>query len=452
MKFELSQKLEPRLELTLEQILSPKVLQMLKLLSLPYIELVDKIKKEAEENVMLEVEREDELFEYIKYINSDKKIKKEADFSEVPGLENIGDTSRTLEETLLEQLELENLDKTHEKIARQIIENIDGRGYIENYIEVREKIMKKLKVSRPTVDKVLKIVQSFEPDGVGARDLKECLLIQIREHNFENKELEDILVKAVSKHLNDIGDKKFKKVAESLGIQAEGVERIAEFIKLNLDPNPASQFATTSRHVIPSFSIEKTEKGHTLVNLEKNYGPLLKISARYMKMLEDPKTDAETLKFLKEKFESAKELMLNLQRRHETSERIMNKIKDAQSEFLNRGPLFLKPLLQKELAAEFGVHPSTISRAVSEKYIQTPKGHFPVKHLLPRNHKGFTQEKLKSMISSIVDSEDKNNPLSDDEIREKLSAQGAEAARRTVAAYRKELEIPPAKERTEKGP
>jgi RNA polymerase sigma-54 factor len=128
----------------------------------------------------------------------------------------------------------------------------------------------------------------------------------------------------------------------------------------------------------------------------------------------------------------------------------MSRIKDTQSDFLARGILFLKPLLQKELAAEFGVHPSTISRAVTEKYVQTPKGLFPVKHLLPRSHKGFTHEKLKSMISLIVEAEDRKNPLSDDEIRNRLAAKGAETARRTVAAYRKELKIPSAKERTEK--
>lgn len=438
---ELSQKLEARLEQSLEMVLSPKVLQMLHILNLPYIELIEKIEKEAEENVMLEVERADALFEVIRFMTDDKKIKKEADFSENPGLENIGDTCRTLEQTLLEQLDLENLNEDQEKIARLIIDNINDRGYIEDYPEVREKIMKEVGVSRPTVDKVLKIVQAFEPDGVGARDLKECLLIQIREYNFENYELEEVLTQAVSKCFDDLANKDLGKVAKTLGIPVEGVERIADFIRTNLTPDPGQAFAQEPRHVVPSFSVEKKGAGYVVTNLERTYGPLLKISPQYLKMMDDPKTDSKTLAFLKEKFQAAKELMGNIERRHETQEKIMEKIKETQLEFFSRGQMWLKPLLQKDLASEFDVHPSTISRTVSEKYIQTPKGLFPIKFLCPRSIRGFTHERFKSMIADIIKSEDKGSPLSDEEIREALAKEGTDVARRTVAAYRQELGI-----------
>jgi RNA polymerase sigma-54 factor len=450
MKLELNQRLETQLRQTLELVLSPKMLQTLKLLSLPYIELVDKLKQEAEENVMLEVERHDELFELIRYLNSDKKIRKDADFSEMPGIEEVRDKSMTLEEALLDQLELENLNEKDRKIAGVIIENIDDKGYISNYAEVREKIMKDLDVSRPTVDKVLKIVQGFEPDGVGARDLKECLLIQIGEYNFQNEELEDVLTKVVSKHLEDLGEKRYDKIAKSLGIPKEGVARIAEFIKENLNPYPGSCFAGTARHIIPSFAIEGSENGYKLVNLEKNYGPVLKINDRYLKMMNDPKIDAEALKFLKAKFASAKELMENIRKRYELSDRIMEKLKETQAEFLEQGKIFLKPFLQKELASDFDVHPSTISRAISEKYVQTPQGLLPIKFLFPRGHKGFTHAKLKSMIRSIVEGEDKAGPLSDEAIVKSLRSMGADVARRTVNAYRKELGISDSKDRSKK--
>jgi len=447
MNLEISQKLEPQLKQTLELNLSPRMLQMLKTLTLPYIELIEHINKEAEENVMLEVERKDELIEYIKYINSDKKIKKEADFSEIPGLENIGDTSRTLEETLMEQLELENLNKSHYEIGKMLIENVNERGYMEKYPEARDAIMKKLGVSRPTVDKVLRLIQTFEPDGVGARNLKECLLIQIREYNFESGELEEILTNAVSKHLDDIAGENFDRVAKGLGIPESGVGRIAAFIKENLTPNPGFAFSSAPRHVIPSFAIEQTDKGYRVVNLEEAYGPSLNISSRYLKMLEDPKADKETVGFLKEKLQKARDLIENLKKRNETSKKIMAKIQETQSDFFSRGNLFLRPLLQKDLAREFGIHPSTVSRAIAEKYVQTPKGLFPIKFLCPRNNRGFTKMRLKSMIKKMIGSENGASPVSDEELRTMLTNEGAEIARRTVTAYRKELGIPSAKER-----
>lgn len=447
---ELSQNLEPQLNQTLELVLSPRMLQMLKVLNMPYIELVEQIQKEADENVMLEVERKDELFEYIKYINSDRNIKKEADFSELPGLENLKDTSKTLEETLLDQLELENLNKKNHGIGKRIIENIDDRGFIGNYTEIREKMMKDLNVSRPTVDKVLKLIQTFEPDGVGARDLKECLLIQVEEYSFENYELEEVLKKVIESHLEDLANKEFEKISKSLGIPVSGVARIAEFIKGNLNPNPGSAYSQESTHVIPSFSVEKTTSGYKIMNLERTYGPVIKISPEYMKMLSDPKTDEKTVKFLKEKLEAAKTLLENLARRYETIGKALDKIISAQTDFLDKGALFLRPLLQKELANEFGVHPSTISRAIGGKYIQTPKGMFLIKLLCPRSHKGFTPMKLKSLIADAIKGEEGARPLSDEDIKQKLEEEGAEVARRTVAAYREELGFPTSRKRGKK--
>ncbi|MCX5726517.1 MAG: RNA polymerase factor sigma-54 [Candidatus Saganbacteria bacterium] len=443
----LSYKLEPKLEQTLELILSPQMLQMLKILNLPYIELVEEIKKEAEENVMLEVERKDALFEYIKFLTSDKKIRKEADFSEIAGLENIKDTSRTLIEHLMDQLKLENMDETYMEIGETLINNIDKRGYLTNYNEVREEIMKDLDVSRPTVDKMLKVIQDFEPDGVGSRDLKECLLIQVREYNFENEELQDILEKAISKHLEDLGKKNYAKIARSLGIKEDGVKHLAEFIKENLNPAPGSYFQEAANHIIPSFAVEKEKGKYKIISLEKHYGPLLKISPEYMRMLEDPKTDKETKEFLMKKLESAKALMENLAKRYETGGKIMAIILEYQETFFEDGINWLKPLLQKEIAGKLGLHPSTISRAISEKHIQTPKGLFPIKFLCPRTYSGFSVPRIKAMIQEIIGKENKKKTLSDDEIKELLKAEGIKITRRTVAFHRKELHIPSSLER-----
>lgn len=429
---------------TLELFLSPRMLQMLKILSLPYIELVDRINQEAEENVMLEVERADQYVEFLRYLTSDKRIKKEADFSEMPGLENIGQTGKTLEKHLLEQLELEELEEKHKEIGRDIIGNIDDHGYLLSYPPLRDKIMQKYDVSRPTVDKVLKIIQGFEPDGVGARDLKECLLLQMRAHNFESEELEALIEKVIEKHLPSIEQQNFKAIADNLGIPENGAVEIADFIKNNLRPFPGAAFTGENYHVIPSFSVEKTKKGFNLVNLESRYGPLLKLSPAYLKMLEDPKTDEKTIAFLKERLRRAKGLMEDFLKRSETLEKIVRKIMGCQADFLERGPLWLKPLSQKSLAEEFGLHPSTISRTVAEKYIQTPQGLFALKYLCPRGPKGLTTARLKNMLAEIINKEDKADPLTDEQIVLQMEEGGATIDRRTVAYYRKELKIPAA--------
>lgn len=444
-------RLQQDLRQTLETLLTPRLMQMLRVLNLPYHQLVEDIAQQAEENVLLEVERRDEFAEFLRYLTSDRKIKKEADFSELPGLENIGSITKTLEEHLLNQLELEELDETTERIVKMIIENIEDTGYVLAYPRLRERIMAELGVSRPTVDKALKIVQSFEPEGVGARDLKECLLIQIAAYNFENEELQEIIGRAVAGHLDEIAAGEYAKAAAELNVPESGVAQIAAFIKNNLNPHPASAFGGEVSHVIPSFAIEIGDKNDfRLVNLERGYGPRVNISAHYLKMLDDPKTDPATKEFLKEKLKAAKNLIEDLAKRSETLEKIVRKIVGSQEDFLRKGAGWLRPLSQRSLADEFGYHPSTISRTVAEKYIQTPQGLFPLKFLCPRGPKGLTVGRIKALLAGLIREEDKNKPLSDSELTALMTEKGASIDRRTVAYYRKELKIPTAQERQPK--
>lgn len=440
-------RLQADLKQTLDLLLAPRMLQMLKVLSLPYLEVVETLKNESEENPMLEVERQDEYVAFLNYLTSDKKIKKEADFKEMPGLENIGRVEKTLEEYLLEQLELEDIEDNFKDIGKEIIGNIDDQGYLLGYPQLREKIMQKFNVSRPTVDKALKIIQGFEPEGVGARDAKECLLIQIEAYQFENDELQEILEKAVGKHLEDISQGNYKKAAEALGIPESGMEEIASFIKNNLNPYPGVSFGGQARQVIPSFAVEEAAKGYKLVNLETSYGPVLKISKEYLKILEDPKTDEKTKTFLKERLKRAKELMEDFSKRSETLEKIVRKIIDSQQDFLEKGVIWLRPLSQKSLAGEFGLHPSTVSRTVAEKYVQTPQGLYPLRFLCPRGPKGLTAARIKAMLVEIINREDKHNPLTDEQVTEFMKERGVNIDRRTVAHYRKGLNVPTAMER-----
>ncbi|MFH1541613.1 MAG: RNA polymerase factor sigma-54 [bacterium] len=439
--------LQHDLRQTLELLLAPRMLQMLKVLQLPYSGLIDHIAKEAEENPVLEVERKDEYVEFIRYLTSDRSAKKQADFQEMPGLENIGNVEKSLDEHLLEQLELEDIEDDYRAIATQIIGNIDDFGYVIAYPKLRERLMKEFDVSRPTVDKVLKIVQTFEPEGVGARDLKECLQIQIREYSFESQALKDILETAVEKHLVALSEKDFAKVAKEMGVEESGVIEIANFIKNNLNPNPGSSFGGETKHVIPSFAVEQRDTGFEFVNLETRYGPKVNLSPHYLAMLDDKKTDEKTREFIKEKLKSAKHLIEDFYKRNETLEKIVRKIIDSQTDFLKRGIIWLRPLSQKSLADEFGLHPSTISRSVAEKYIQTPQGLFPLRFLCPRGPRGLTVLRMKALITEIVGQENKQAPLSDSQITKLLHEQGGKIDRRTLAYYRKELNIPSADER-----
>ncbi|OGC12122.1 RNA polymerase sigma-54 factor [candidate division WOR-1 bacterium RIFOXYA12_FULL_52_29] len=440
--------LQADVKTTLETLLSPRLLQMLNVLNLPYLELIEHVNKEAEENVMLEVERQDEYVEFLRYLTSDGRIKKDADFKDLPGLENFSRVEKTLEQHLLDQLEIEDLSASHLSIAKTLIGHLDANGYIQDYPRHREEIMTRSGVSRPTVDKVLKIIQGLEPEGVGARDLKECLKIQIEAYNFDNEQLQELLGNAVDKHLDDLADKNYAAVAAALGIPESGVEHLAGFIKENLNPYPGASFGGEAQQVLPSYAVEITDEGtFKVVNLEERYGPTLRISKSYLKMLDDPKTDEKTKNFLKEKFRRAKHLMEDFGKRSETLSRIVRKIVERQEPFLRQGILWLIPLTQKSLAAEFGLHPSTISRAVAAKYIQTPQGLFQLKSLCPLGPKGMTAVRLKAMLAEIIKDEDKTAPLTDQALTARLKERGARIDRRTVAYYRKELKIAPAGDR-----
>jgi len=433
----LSQHFEQNIEQALQLHLSPRVIAMLRIFQLSYTDLVSEVEKAAEENPMVEIDRPDVLAEYLRYLGSDRKLRKQIDFAEYPGMENLKDVSRDLTSHLMEQLKLENLDEASYKIGELLIGRLEPSGYMKDYEKVKAETVDKLKVKDSQVDEILKIIQAFEPEGVGARDLKECLLIQIKEYNFENIELEELLEQIVSKHLEELGQKNYKAIAQSMGITEDGAVEAANFIRSNLNPHPAAAFADEAKHVVPSFVMEDDK----LVNLEEKYGPKIKISVEYERMLKNKTTDAETVKYLKEKYEKAKELIENLERRGETLLKIMNIITDKQKGFLEKGAVLLEPLMQKDLAGMLGVHPSTISRAIAEKYIQTARGLFPVKYLCPRELSGFTPARIKTMILDLTANEDKRHPLTDDDLKGRLLQEGVKIERRTIAAYRKELGI-----------
>ncbi len=434
---------EQNIEQALQLHLSPKMLAMLRVLQLSYCDMVAEVDRASEENPFVEIEKPEALTEYLRYLESDRKARKQIDKTEYPGIESLKDVSRNLHSHLMEQLKLADLSEEEVKIGEYLLSFINESGYLKDYSKAKAEIMEKFKAAEEVVDRILAVIQTFEPEGVGARDIKECLMIQIGELSFDNFELEEILEEIISDHLEDLGRKEFKKIAQAVGISEDGVIEVANFIKSNLNPNPAASYSGEERHVIPSFVVDQGK----LVNLEEKYGPKIKLSPEYQKMLKNKNTDAETVKYLKQKLEAAKEIMENLEKRGATITRIMEMIYNDQKTFFDKGASHLMPLPQKELAARIGVHPSTISRAIADKYIQTPKGLLPIKFLCSREVSGFSAAQIKKMIMDLVSVEEKSRPLTDDSIKQLLADKGMRIKRRTVASYRKELDILPYNER-----
>jgi RNA polymerase sigma-54 factor len=352
--------------------------------------------------------------------------------------DNVKAKPQNLSEFLMSQLNLLRLSTKDYDIAQLLIQNIDKRGFIGNYDKIRDEIVAKFEVEERKVHSVLKVIQTFEPEGVAARSVKECLLIQVEEYNFEHEELRAILKKVITYHFEDLAEQKFAKIASQLKIPEAGVQRIADFIKTNLTPNPGAAFSGDTEHVvIPSFLVEVAGEKIIFTNLEKTKGVQVSISDKYLQILNNQATDQATKTFLTEKLEKAKLLVDNLQQRYENLEKLAKLIVTKQEHFLRQGEDYLEPLLQKDISMNLGVSTSTVSRLVSAKFIQTPFGIYALKALCPRNHFGKTSQRFKAIIQDFFR---KYPQFSDIQIAKQLKeAEGVIIARRTVAKYRQEL-------------
>jgi len=328
-----------------------------------------------------------------------------------------------------------HLSQKDHNIAIELISDIDSKGYLLSYSETRDRIIATLDVKPRKVGDILKIIQTLEPDGVGARSLKECLLIQIEQYDFDSELLREMIAKVVKDFLTELGEGKIEKIAQSLSIEEEGVLSVAEFIKSNLSPNPGARFSQTevANHVVPSFAVNWVDDKMEISNLEKEKGIKVSISDRYQKILSDPKLDEESKKFLEEKYKKALEFVENIRRRQETMGKLAKYILYFQKDFVKKGDNYLLPLLQKDVAEYLSVSNSTVSRIVSSKYLQTANGIFSFKHLCPRNHFGHTEYRFKEIVKDILA---ENPGLSDQKISDLLGERGINIARRTVTKYR----------------
>lgn len=344
----------------------------------------------------------------------------------------------TLTEHLLSQLRFTILAPEDEKIGEIIIGNIDDNGYLSVSIE---EIAREAKVDLNRAEAVLSVIQTFHPLGVGARDLKECLLIQI--DSMERSEPLDR--KIIEEHLEDLGKNKYPQIARALKTSLENVQKAAEFIG-SLDPKPGRMFSPgDTLYITPDIRLEKVDDDYQII-FNSDYVPRLRINNKYRQLMNRQDTKPETKDYIREKVRAGLWLVKNIHLRQETLYKITREIVKRQRQFLDRGLSHLRPLKMSEVAQIIGIHESTVSRAVANKYIQTSRGTFQLKYFFTTAiptpaGRDLSSRNVKQIISRMIKEENPHRPLSDQGIVEILAKRGIKLARRTVAKYRQSRNI-----------
>lgn len=439
-------------------LMTPELRQAIAILQMSSLELSEYLQQELEENPVLELKDEDNS-------EIEDKSAEEEEFSEVEWWEyfldrsDLGFTERmdrdkknqfenylteapTLHEHLLFQLHISlNCEKDLE-IGRFLIGSIDENGYLQ--ITLEEAALR-LQVPEKKVAEILQVIHTFEPYGVGARNLAECLLIQL----FQTGRLTPEVERIVQDYLYDIARGRIAKIAATLGMTVIEVQDIADLIR-TLDPKPGRQYGSLNdvRYLVPDVTVEKINDDY-IVFVNDGNSPRLMISAYYQDMIRQPSSfNNETRKYLEDRMNSAIWLIKSIDHRRLTLYKVAKCMVEIQSDFLEKGVKFLKPLNLKQVADIVGVHESTISRATSNKYIQTPQGVFEMKYFFCSgvesargDEERISSRSIKHVIKDIIGSEDATSPLSDQQICEMLRTKGVKISRRTVAKYRTEMGI-----------
>lgn len=421
-------------------ILTKELRQSLDMLNMNNYELEEVIAKEGQENPVIEIEKKQDIDweKYINYIgkgnNIDKEYIKYED--EDYNIENMVKYTISLSDHLKEQISCCRLNKENRRIVEYIIDCIDEDGYFR--IEIDE-ICNELNVSTDNALEALKIVQSLEPSGVGSRNLQECLMIQLKEKGIDTKLLENV----IKEDLNLIANKKYKDMSKKYKIKLEECIEIHEIIK-TLEPRPGRQYSSfKNNYIIPDVFVEKVGKEFIVYLNEKNI-PSVKINNFYKEVIQNTKDDKEAKEYIKEKLNSAINLIKNIESRKTTILKIANEILKEQIDFFKKGTNHLKPMILKDIAESLGFHESTVSRGVNGKYMLTPYGVFELKYFFSsglKNSEDIASTSIKNIIKEIINSEDKRKPYSDEKICSLLKEKDINISRRTVAKYREEIGI-----------
>jgi RNA polymerase sigma-54 factor len=471
---------QPRIALNLKiaqkQILTPGLVQMVTVLALNKLELREMINQEMVANPVLEevsdvvpsleeVQQKTEAekaispangpethtennhdpfdeVDYGSYFNDylDPGYKSPAaEVIEKPSFENFLSKPASLADHLEWQLSLSVCSGAVEEAGYSIIGNLNEDGYLTATLEE----ISQTGGHRPEdVAEALRLVQEFDPLGVAARDVRECILIQLR----TLAPSDTLAVQIVSEHLKELQNKQYKEIARALDRPLKAVERCVQMIR-SLDPRPGQRYNNTQPRLIePDVAIVKMDDRYQVLMNEEGV-PQLRLSHQYRRLLEQSGTSRDVRTYVRERFNSAMQLLKNIEQRKQTIIRVCEAIIRRQTEFLDKGLDYLRPMMIKDVAHEVGVHPSTVSRAVANKYAYTPQGVYELRYFFSEAVQGpsggsTSLINLKRIVMKMIEEEDPAKPLTDDQITQRLREKGILVTRRTVAKYREDMRIP----------
>src|ERR1700728_2274750 len=468
--------LAPKLSLRVaqKQILTPGLVQMVSVLALNRLELKEMINQEIMANPVLEELSEetvapdsytDEAFLkketeqvpetpganpfdefdfgsfFTQYLDTgaERQSNSESEEIEKPSFDKFLSSPQSLADHLNWQLSVSICTETVRKIAESIVGNLDENGYLTASLD---EIAQAANYSMEDVEEALAMVQEFDPPGIAARDLQECLLIQLKLVDPQNTLAQQI----IAEHLKLLQNNQLKEVARALNRPVELVKRAVDVIK-RLDPRPGLRYNRTEpRLVEPDVQFRKVD-GEWQAFMNDDDLPQLRLNPTYRRLLARDAADRDVRNYVKERFTAAIQLMKNIEQRKHTIQRVCQSILRRQGDFLDYGADQLKPMMIKEVAEEVGVHPSTVSRAVANKYVHTPQGVLELRYFFSESVNGpqgseMSLLSLKRRVKKMIDEEDASHPLTDEQITKKLSDEGIHVTRRTVAKYREDLRIP----------
>lgn len=481
--------LKQQLQQKLQQKLSPQQIQMIRLLELPTLELEERVKHELEDNPALEEGKEpqddlehseeEENFAAEGSENEDLSLGDYFSADDIPEYKLQQMTERaerkeeipfaegeSLSEFLLEQLRLRELPEKQVKIAEYIIGNLDDDGYLRRDLSaIADDLVFQagVEADEAEVEQVLRIIHDFEPAGIGARDLKECLLIQLNKR--EKTEATRLALRILNSYFEDFTRKRYERILKTLDITEEELKQAIREITL-LNPKPGSSWGDTMEtamsQVVPDFVVE-ANNGELTLSMNNRGVPDLRINQEYAEMFQDYAGNKanqtadrrDAVQFVKQKLDAAQWFIDAIRQRNETLQRTMETIICLQREFFLTGDeTTLRPMILKDVAERTGYDISTISRVSNSKYVQTNFGVYPLKYFFSESMQTDTGEEIstrevKKIMKDHVDAEDKRHPLTDEELAAILKEAGYVIARRTVAKYREQLGIPVARMRKE---
>ena len=453
------------------QTLSPQQIQMIKLLELPTLQLEQRIKQEIEDNIVLEEEelkdedgeqisvedylREDEGANYKSHVNNFSKDDKPRNVTLTEG--------RSMQEYLTEQLGYRNLKDTERQVAEFLIGSIDEDGYLRRDMEsISDDIAFSLgiEISIEELERLLMVIHQLEPAGIGARNLQECLLLQMQQRRIDTP-AKRLALKILSSYFEEFVKKHYEKLMARLGVSEDDFRDAIDEIK-HLSPKPGNLYSDgqfdASPYIIPDFVVDYHD-GKFELSLTSYNIPEIKVNRRYVDMMRDmvssdghiSEKDKEAVQFVKSKIDSAKWFISAIKQRHDTLMRTMQEILSFQQEYFKDGDKSkLRPMILKDIADRAGLDVSTISRVVNSKYAQTHFGIILLKSLFSEAMQTESGEivssyEIKNILQTCIDDEDKRHPLTDETLMNILNSKGYCIARRTVAKYREMLDIPVAR-------